>query len=171
LFRGSNGGSLITRTFTGSHFDHVAMVLKFDTDQHEVYLVEATGTLGVALNKWSYLREHIGAKKFYAKCVFRHINFDRSDAMVDNLEKFLKEAVGLKYGLGSKKLLRRETLKKEDASRELIDEERTFFCSELVAKAFKVLGIIKNDEISSAQFYPHHFCMRGDSFLKLTDGT
>ena len=83
------------------------MVLKFDTDQHEVYLVEATGNLGVALNKWSYLREHIGAEKFYAKCVFRHIDFDRSDRMVDNLEKFLKEAVGLKYGLGSSKLMRK----------------------------------------------------------------
>lgn len=29
LFRGSQAGSMITRTLTGSHFDHVAMVLKF----------------------------------------------------------------------------------------------------------------------------------------------
>ena len=94
LFRGSHAGSVITRTFTNSHFDHVAMVLKFDTDPDEVYMVEATGTLGVALNKWSYLREHIGHKKFYNKCIFRHIEFDRSDQMVDSLEKFLKEAVG-----------------------------------------------------------------------------
>lgn len=83
------------------------MVLKFDTDADEVYLVEATGGLGVALNKWSFLREHIGAKEFYRKCVFRHVDFDRSDAMVDNLEKFLKEAVGQKYGLGAKKLARK----------------------------------------------------------------
>ena len=146
------------------------MVLKFDTDQNEVYLVESTGNLGVALNKWSYLREHIGTKKFYAKCVFRHIDFDRSDQMVDNLEKFLKEAVGRKYGLGA--LTRSETVKKKDGDgTELIDEDREFFCSELVAKAFKVLGIMKNTSKASGKFYPHHFCMRGDSELELTDGT
>ena len=101
LFRGSNAGSKITRSFTGSHFDHVAMILKFDTDPDEVYMVEATGQMGVALNKWTYLKEHIGRKKFYRKCIFRHVDFNRSNAMVDNLEKFLKEAVGQKYGLGS----------------------------------------------------------------------
>lgn len=62
------------------------MVLKFDVERNEIYLVEATGNLGVALNKWSFLREHIGRNKFYRKCVYRHIDFDRSDKMVDNLE-------------------------------------------------------------------------------------
>ena len=36
-------GTKITRFYTSSYFDHVAMVLKFDTDENEVYLVEATG--------------------------------------------------------------------------------------------------------------------------------
>lgn len=148
------------------------MVLKFDTDQNEVYLVEATGNLGVALNKWSYLREHIGAKKFYAKCVFRHIDFDRSDHMVDQLEKFLKEAVGRQYSITFNKLTRSETVKKKtETDTELIDEDRTFFCSELVAKAFKVLGIMKDGGKSSSAYFPHHFCMRGDSELDLTAGT
>lgn len=53
----------------------------------------------------------------------------------------------------------------------MIDESRTFFCSELVAKAFKVLGILEADETASSQFYPHHFSARGDSFLRLTEGT
>lgn len=107
MFRGSNGGSKITRTVTGSYFDHVAMVLKFDTDENEVYIVEATGQNGVALNRWTFLRDHIGEKKFYRKLVFRHIDFERSDEMVDNLEIFLKEAVGRVYGLDTTKLLRK----------------------------------------------------------------
>ena len=50
----------------------------------------------------------------------------------------------------------------------MIDEGRTFFCSELVAKAFKELGILENDNTSCAKFYPHDFSAKGDSFLKFT---
>ena len=53
----------------------------------------------------------------------------------------------------------------------MISEGRTFFCSELVAKAFKCLGVIEDDETSCARFYPHHFASRGDSGMKLTPGT
>ena len=52
-----------------------------------------------------------------------------------------------------------------------IDEDRTFFCSELVAKCLKECGVIVNDETPCTSFYPHHFCQKGDSSLKLTSGT
>lgn len=104
LFRGTAAGGLLTRTFTASHFDHVAMVLKFETDQNEVYLVESVGNLGVSLNRWEYLREHVGEGKFYQKLALRHVNFDRGNKMVDNLETFLSEAIGLKYGISANKL-------------------------------------------------------------------
>jgi hypothetical protein len=41
------------------------MVLKFETDQDEVYLVESVGNSGVSLNKWSFLKNHVGEGKFY----------------------------------------------------------------------------------------------------------
>ena len=82
------------------------MVLKFQNDPNEVFMVEATGNMGVSLNRWDYLREHIGQGKFYEKLVIRHINFDRGDSFVEKLEKFLSEAVGLKYGLNAGKLSR-----------------------------------------------------------------
>jgi len=94
LFRGSHAGSKITRTFTGSHFDHVAMILYFDSDPDEIYLLDSVGNTGVSINKWSFIRNHIGQTKFYHKCVLRHVNFDRSDEMMSVLEKFLNEAVG-----------------------------------------------------------------------------
>lgn len=53
----------------------------------------------------------------------------------------------------------------------MIADDRTFFCSELVAKAFKCLGIIEDDDINCARFYPHNFSSRGDQMLKLTLGT
>lgn len=37
-----------------------------------------------------------------------------------------------------------------------IDKDRTFFCSELIAKAYKVLGIF-NSDISCSQIFPKHF--------------
>jgi len=53
----------------------------------------------------------------------------------------------------------------------LISKDRTFFCSELVAKAFKVLGIFEDTKISSAKFYPSHFSSKYDKLLNLTKGT
>lgn len=111
LFRSTNGVSKITRGFTKSHFDHVAMILKFETDPNEVYMIEATGNMGVALNRWLFLRDHIGSDKFYDKVVFRHINFDRGNTMVDKLEKFLSQAVGHGYGLTGKKMFRANSIR------------------------------------------------------------
>ena len=41
----------------------------------------------------------------------------------------------------------------------------------MVAKAFKTLGILKDDNKACSSFYPHHFSARGDSILSLTIGT
>ena len=106
LFRSNQPISSVTRVYSASHFDHVAMVLKFETDPDEVYLLEATGNLGVAINRWSFLREHIGKRKFYDKLVHRHLNFERGNSMIELLEKFLSQSVGQSYGLSAGKLLR-----------------------------------------------------------------
>lgn len=86
LFKATSGAAGLIRTFTGGHFDHVAMILKFESDENEVYFVEAAGNCGVALNRWQNLRKHVGAGKFYERIIFRHIEFDRTDKMVENLE-------------------------------------------------------------------------------------
>lgn len=171
LFRGNQTGSSITRTFTQSHFDHIAMVLKFDSFPEEVYIVEATGNMGVSLNKWNFLKSHIGKDKFYQNIVCRHVKFLRGQKMINNLETFLGEVVGQKYGLSKEKLMKQQTDIKSADSNTLIDEDRTFFCSELIAKAFKLLGVIEEDETSCTQFWPHHFSSKGDHFLNLTEGT
>ena len=149
LFRGSQAGGLLTRTFTASDWDHVAMVLKFPEDQNEIYLVEAVGELGVRLNKWDNLRDHVGEDKFYHKIALRHVNFDRTDQMCDTLETLLKEVIGLEYSLSASKLTKQKSIKiQEGGLNTLIERDRSFFCSELIAKAFKCLGIILDDEIA-----------------------
>jgi len=39
----------------------------------------------------------------------------------------------------------------------LIDDDRTFFCSELIAKCYKVCGIMKESSVSTTQFMPNDF--------------
>ena len=45
-------------------------------------------------------------------------------------------------------ILRSKTLRPSDDTERLIHEDRSFFCSELVAKAFKLLGVIQDDDTS-----------------------
>ena len=49
---------------TWCDFDHVVMILKFETDPSEVYFVEALSD-GVKLNKWANIRDLIGSNKWY----------------------------------------------------------------------------------------------------------
>ena len=44
LFKGSKAITAVTRTITWSDFDHVAMVLKFESDPDNIYFIEAVGT-------------------------------------------------------------------------------------------------------------------------------
>ena len=76
------------------------MVLRFETEPDEVYFIDAVGNRGVGLNKWSFIKKHYGKGKFYSNIVFRHIEIERSNQMIDALELFLKEAIGQKYGIG-----------------------------------------------------------------------
>ena len=106
--------------------------------------------------------------------------------MIDKLEIFLKEAVGRQYGIAPSKLFKRKSIKKQQSDlsqseqsqeeeskacleRLFIEEDRTFFCSELIAKAFKVLGIIEDDDIACSQYFPGSFSSKSSS-LKFVPG-
>ena len=52
----------------------------------------------------------------------------------------------------------------------LVDETRTFFCSELVAKAFKIAGVLEDDDTACSRFMPASFSAKGQNFLKLNKG-
>jgi len=45
-------------------------------------------------------------------------------------------------------------------------KNRTFFCSELVAKCYKVMGIMDNDQVSS-KYLPKHFSKKHENKLRL----
>jgi len=85
--------------------------------------------------------------------MLRHIDFTRTNEQLQDLEKFLKEVNGRKYGLKYSDLLKqRHTVMRlpkdkdmmglDGQPQNLVEEERSFFCSELVAKCFKVCKIM-----------------------------
>ena len=47
-----------------------------------------------------------------------------------------------------------------------IDPNRAFFCSELIAKAYKSLGIVENRGLACGKYYPYHFSKKGEGQLK-----
>jgi hypothetical protein len=50
--------------------------------------------------------------QFYDSIVHRHLVGERSDELIDNLEIFLKEAVGRQYGISTSKIFKRKTVRK-----------------------------------------------------------
>ena len=76
LFRCNTSGGRLTRTYTGSEFDHAAMVIKFGSEPDEVFFMEAVST-GVLLKRYSGMKHTIG--DFYDKICLRHLEWSRPD--------------------------------------------------------------------------------------------
>lgn len=55
LFRTRGLAAKMTRKFTHSKFDHVAIILRFDCDTKDLFFLDATGA-GVTVTKWSKFR-------------------------------------------------------------------------------------------------------------------
>lgn len=84
------------------------MVLKFGSEPDEVFFVEATSNQGVALKRYSGMKNAIG--DFYKKIVLRHLDWTRPDASLDVLEQFIDEVNGRNYNFSLKQLGRRQTI-------------------------------------------------------------
>ena len=94
LLKTEDTGSLLQRAFSSSNFDHVAMIIRFESNHSQFFLVDCTKASGVACCSWDSLRKTIGPKKKYSQCVYRKVNFERSDVVSESIEAFLKEVDG-----------------------------------------------------------------------------
>jgi uncharacterized protein YycO len=75
---------------------------------------------------------------------------------MQKLEDFIKTVIGLKYRLNPSKIFRKKCT--NDA--ENIKEDKTYFCSELVASAYKCIGLLPT-EVSASQYWPGNFSQHG----------
>lgn len=87
--------------------------------------------------------------------------------MIHNLEHFIQLSRGKKYKITAKQLLRRSihktlscTTAKQAKYRKMAQtepgEEPHFFCSELIASAYKAMGLL-NSNIPSYEYWPGDF--------------
>lgn len=104
------------------------------------------------MESWDNIRKYIGQDLEYEKVVFRHLEFERTDSIMIKLEAFLTEVIGTKYGLNPLDLV----ITKDDDVAGQNGDDRTFFCSQLVAQCLKQLELINNNS-SSSKFLPVHF--------------
>ena len=123
----------------------------------------------------------------YEKVCFRHINFNRNQEFFKKVYAFVMDTLDKQYSCSYQKLLMRKSIpvkesfqsqinsdfdifssindgaffkntdEKAPEKTKFVNKDRTFFCSELVAKAYKTFGIIEDDDTSCTQFYPAHF--------------
>lgn len=83
----------------------------------------------------------------YSKLVYRPLEHERSEEMLHTLEEFIQEVRGKKFKLSASKLLGKH---RESAS------EEGYFCSELLATAFKRCGLLAQD-MAASRYWPGHF--------------
>jgi hypothetical protein len=150
LFRGNKANHGLIRAFTGGHFDHAALAIKDASDpKNDVTFLEAVGDAGVTSNSWQRIRPHIGPGKFFEKICIRKLNCKRAPEFYKTLDVFIDEVWAHNYGLFDHKKLKRESIALTDKNKRFVDEKRTFFCSELVVKAYKSLRVFNTIKASS----------------------
>lgn len=103
-------------------------------------------------NKWHNL---------YSKLVYRRLNYHLNEDEIECLEDFAQKVRGKKYKMNLVKICR--TKSKRDAAEE-IKENKSYFCSELIASAYKRIGLLPED-VSATQYWPSAFSARANMEL------
>lgn len=144
LFRSKDATARLQRCLLNSKYDHVAMVIRYATG--ELALLESTSLDGVSIVRWqdftSY-RWHL----LYNMIVFRHLETERNDEMIQKLEDFICKVKGMQYLLNPIGII-----KKRDPT----GPDQGFFCSQLIASAYKEIGVLHSG-VPSVSVLPGHF--------------
>jgi len=138
------------------------MILRSSTGS--LKFIEATMQQGVEIIDWEIF-VHYKCYRHFERVVYRRVgDFQRSKETLTKLEEFIKVAKNKRYSLAATKLLRKHCTNDSDIS---IKEDKTYFCSELVASLYKNMGLLPPD-ISASQYWPVNFSSRAG--MKLQNG-
>ncbi|CDW74624.1 UNKNOWN [Stylonychia lemnae] len=141
-----------------------ALVLKYSSGK--LVLFESLRDTGVSVCEWN---KFINKKWFdmYNKVVFRKLHFPRSQGFSTVIEDFVQQSVGKKFKVNASKLLRKKC---ESDTQSVIKGDKTYFCSELVASAYKRLGILEY-ELAASKYWPGDFSQEnGEKQVKFLNG-
>ena len=122
------------------------------------------------MRSWASVASGIG--RAFERVAVRHLTLLRTEKLIQKLQQFLRLVVGNKYELkpGSFLFQRQSVrLQNDDVSGGMVEEGRGFSCSELVAKCYKVCGIMQETEEASSSFLPSDFSYSKQR-VRLVDG-
>jgi uncharacterized protein YycO len=158
LFKGKSCFSKFQRALTWGEYDHVAMLFKF---WDKLVIFESTGQLGVDLLDWTAFMNNKW-HNLYSKLVYRRLHYKLNEDEIEWLEDFAQKVRGKKYKMNLVKICR--TKSNRDAAEE-IKETKSYFCSELLASAYKRIGLLPED-VSATQYWPSAFSARANMELR-----
>ncbi|CAD8180998.1 unnamed protein product [Paramecium octaurelia] len=153
LFKSKDRFAATTRVLLGSEFDHVGILYK---ENSQLYVYEAVQT-GVGTFRWDYLKQQEWYK-FYEKVCIRKLNYAQKNeyGVQKRFLEFINDNLGNDYSLNIGKFFRFTSTIKKPNDNEQGEKKRSYFCSELVAKAYKEMGLL--DQLkSSTRYYPNDF--------------
>eukprot|EP00347_Sterkiella_histriomuscorum_P010769 403374988 len=161
LFKSTEFASQMQRVFLNSDYNHVAVLLRCSGGQ--LKFIEASMQFGVDIVDWDRftLFKCYGG---YERIVYRRLKCQRTRDQLIKLQSFLQAAKCKKYKVTATKLLRKKCI---DDSDDNIREDKTYFCSELVASIYKNLGLLPQEK-SASRYMPGSF--QSKKGLKLLGG-
>mmetsp|Transcript_32095 Transcript_32095/g.31838 ORF Transcript_32095/g.31838 Transcript_32095/m.31838 type:complete len:217 (+) Transcript_32095:429-1079(+) len=146
LFKGKSVAAKLQRSVLRGRYDHVALLLCYSTG--DIAILEATGDEGVAIVQWDdFLR--YGWHRLYKRIALRKLTMNRTEETLTKLQEFIDNARGKKYKISYKKVFGIDQRRQPGT-------EDNYFCSELIASAYKALGIL-DENIPSSRYWPGDF--------------
>jgi hypothetical protein len=125
------------------------MVMKFDNG--DLKILESNAFEGVQIYDWKDYH-----KKFpiYEQIAYRKLFCEKKKELHSEFMKFAKSAIGGQYSIGAMKILKLRSHAKDKEMNN--DDKRSYFCSELIARAYKLAGLL--DPVrSSSRYWPTDF--------------
>jgi len=151
LFRSRQAAGAIVRKATNGEVDHIGLIFRLK-NKKSIALFEALGSCGVQIFSWRNFEKekwHEQYSKIYRRKL--HIPDTKLRKQVrKTLHKFLKVVANRNYSWTPLKQMRKVSLLPHS------DPNRTFFCSELVASAFKEAGLLRKN-CPSTRYLPTTF--------------
>ena len=154
LFKGKDFSSRLQRIITKNDCDHVGIIIKYGKEKIAVF--DATHHEGVNFTYWEDFLE----EKPWVNCnqiLYRRLGLDRNQSVLGKLEEFVGKVLGKKFRLSIGKLLARKNDKQAE-------DKKGYFCSELVAMAYKTLGILPGKKPAS-RYWPGDFSDKKELIL------
>ena len=146
----------LQRLVTNSEYDHVSLIIRFDNADLQIF--ESNANEGVSLYGWQQFHskfaiyERIAYRKLMLGEREHKLILEEREQLQGALVNFAKATLGREYDIGAVKLIKQWSSQDKAA--------RSYFCSELVAKAYKLMGLIEKEK-ASARYWPVDFTERG----------